>query len=499
MTADFNSPQRQSKIGVLVMFFDTIRQFSRALWPLLLVWFFNRPALGGYYVFIGILIIFVLISVYAYLRFMKFTFWIDNANDEFIISEGVFNKTKTVIKLDRIQQVNITQSLLQRIINVYALEIDTAGSNKQEGNIKAVSNELALSLKQRLLQNERRQQAVEEIVPEEKAELPFMTIGISSLLKVGVTSNYLKSFWLIFIFTVTMYDNFVHISNSGIIDEDRIQTYVVKNAIINSASFLVMLILVLILAINLVRTIVRYYGYKITRQSGSLLMSFGLINTKSTIIKPEKVQTVTITQNFFQKKMNILNVRIRQAMSGNHDERGMPKENALEIPGCNERERDAILKLLLDTIPEKGAMLKPNFRKLGFSIFLTILLPLGVFFLVARWQPDLYEFDYLALVYAILVLTVLCFGFRNYRLFISDRFIIKQSGAWDISNEIVEPGKIQAITMSQLFWHKRVDIVYLTLHTAGGNISFQLGNYTKIKQYVNLWLYEMEASDSNWM
>jgi putative membrane protein len=94
---------------------------------------------------------------------------------------------------------------------------------------------------------------------------------------------------------------------------------------------------------------------------------------------------------------------------------------------------------------------------------------------------------------------VLVFGFRNYRLFIGERFVIKQSGAWDVSNEIVEPAKIQAITTSQLFWHKSADIGYLTLHTAGGNISFSLGDFTKIKGYMNLWLYEMESSDVNWM
>jgi putative membrane protein len=74
---------------------------------------------------------------------------------------------------------------------------------------------------------------------------------------------------------------------------------------------------------------------------------------------------------------------------------------------------------------------------------------------------------------------IVYFSFRN-RLFINDDFIIRQSGAWDVDNEIIEPGKIQAITTSQLFWHKSVDIGSITIHTAGGNISFQLGNFTTI-------------------
>ena len=84
-------------------------------------------------------------------------------------------------------------------------------------------------------------------------------------------------------------------------------------------------------------------------------------------------------------------------------------------------------------------------------------------------------------------------------MFITDDFIIKQSGAWDISNEIIEPSKIQAISTSQLFWHKNINIGSITLHTAGGAIAFQLGNYIQLKEYINLWLYELETSDSNWM
>jgi putative membrane protein len=69
---------------------------------------------------------------------------------------------------------------------------------------------------------------------------------------------------------------------------------------------------------------------------------------------------------------------------------------------------------------------------------------------------------------------IVYFSFRNNRLFINDDFIIRQSGAWDVDNEIIEPGKIQAITTSQLFWHKSVDIGSITIHT-GGNISFHWG------------------------
>jgi uncharacterized membrane protein YdbT with pleckstrin-like domain len=500
METNFSEPQRQSSIGVLVMFFDTIQQWARALWPVLVIWIFKFNELNKGYLLLGTMAVFLVIGVVAYLRYLNFTFYLDDKNQEFIISEGIFNKSKTTIQLNKIQQVNINQSLIQRIIGVYALDVDTAGSTKKEGKIKAISHALALALKASLLDNDKKQVVSIEENESETTPIvenePFIQISFLSLLKVGMTSNYVKSLSLLMLFFFTVSDYIEKFTGRDVLHDENIENYVDKNFIIQIFFIVVLLLFCVVLIINVVRVVFRYFNYNITKQKGSLLLSFGLLNTKSTIIKPEKVQITTVSRNYFQKKMNILELKIKQATSGENEER----KSAIEIPGCNEQERDEILKLLFQKIPEKGVMLKPNFRKLVFSIFLSIVLPLTGFFAFGNYvETQFLEFAYLTPIYVIFVGLILYFGFRNYRLFINDNFIIKQSGAWDVDNEIIEPKKIQAITTSQLFWHKSADIGYLTIHTAGGNVHFQLGNYTKIKQYVNLWLYEIETSDSNWM
>jgi putative membrane protein len=499
MESLFKAPQRQSNIGVLVMFLDTIRQYAKALGPLLVIWVIQFKDMDKLYLFLGIGAILIVTGVIAYLKFLNFTFYLDYENEEFIINEGVFNKTRITIQLSKIQQVNISQSLLQKIIGVYALDVDTAGSNNKEGEIKAISHPLALELKARLLDNSKKSKIVDPethdaaIVEE---EIPFIKISFLSLIKVGITSNYIKSFSLLLIFFFTVSDNIAKITGKDVIHDGEIKNYVNEDLMFQAILIALFVLFAMVLIINLIRIIFRYFDYKITRQKGSLLLSFGLLNTKSTIIKLEKVQITSVSRNYFQKKMNILELKIKQATSGEKEER----KSAIEIPGCNESERDQILKLLFDKIPRKGLMLKPNFRKLGFALFLTIGLPLLGFYIFRSYNPTVAETgDYLIPVYVLFVGTVQFFKFRNNRLFIHDDFIIKQSGAWDVSDEIIEPSKIQAVTTSQLFWHKSINIGSITLHTAGGNIAFQLGNYETIKRHVNLWLYEIETSDSNWM
>jgi putative membrane protein len=509
MAADFNQPQRQSIVGIFVMFVYSLQGYAKALWPLLIICILKFNEFDKLNVLIGILSVlafFVVMGIVSYLKYRNFTFYIDHENDEFIITEGVFNKTKTTIQLFKIQQVNINQSLIQRLVGVYELAVDTAGSNKKEGNIKAISHELALDLKVRLLENENKKHenvdnsmiAQEEISTEKTidSEVPFIKISFLSLLKIGITSNYVKSFFILLAFFFTLFDHIKQITGRDVLHDENIEDYVDESQVVKAFFILFIVFFLAVIAINLVKTIFTYFDYKIARQKGSLLLSYGLLNTKSTIIKPEKVQITSITQNYFQKKMNVLHLKIKQATGGEKEERKL----AIEIPGCDKQEKDAILKLLFQKIPEKGVMLKPNFRKLGFAIFLTIGLPLlGFYFIRDLAIEQIPMIDYVVLLFVVFVGTIQFFLFKNNRLYINDDFIILQSGAWDVSNKIIIPSKIQAITTSQLFWHKNINIGSLTLHTAGGNISFQLGNFAAIKEYVNLWLYEMETSDSNWI
>ena len=497
----FNQPQRQSKVGIVVLFFYTLQKFARAFFPIILVFFFKSEKLNLIYVIPGVLVSLVLLVVFSYFHYLNFTFYIDDENEEFIINEGVFNKTKTTIQLNKIQQVNINQSLIQKIIGVYALEVDTAGSAKKEGSIKAISHHLALALKSRLLDNEKKVTLQETSVLDDERILgeepkPFIKIGLLTLLKIGITSNYLRSIGLLFLFYSTVRENLMNFSDKDYLDGSQLDDFMATQSVLRGVLIVASVLIFIILIVNIVRTVVKFFDFTISKQKGSLLLSFGLFNTKSTIIKPEKVQITTVTRNFFQKKMDILEIKIQQATSGEIE----GKKSIIEIPGCNEVEKNEIMRLIFNPIPEKGVMLKPNWRQLGFSVFLGIIIPLSLYFGFGTYlEPLAFDYVFLAVGYVIFVGTILFFSYQNNRLFVNDDFIIIQSGAWDVDNRIIEIGKIQAITTSQLFWHKTPDIGSLTLHTAGGDVHFSLGNFTTVKKYVNLWLYEVETKNSNWM
>jgi putative membrane protein len=501
MEALLNHPQRQSKMGILVMFFYTLQKFARAFFPIILIIFFKSEKLNLFYVIPGILASLLILGIFAYFSYLNFTFFIDEENNEFVINEGIFNKTKTAIQLEKIQQVNVNQSFIQKIIGVYALEVDTAGSAKKEGSIKAISHQLALALKSRLLENEKKIIFDENAAPDPEIVLieepkPFIKIGLLTLLKIGITSNYLRSIALLLLFYSTVQENLRNFSEKDYLDGSQFEDYFSKQSLLQGILTVGLVLIFIVLIVNIIRTVVKFFDFTISKQKGSLLLSFGLFNSKSTIIKPEKVQITTITRNFFQLKMDILEIKIQQATSSEVE----AQKNITEIPGCNETEKNEILKLIFNTIPQKGVMMKPNWRRLVFSLFLGIVIPLSVYFGFGFYlEPLAFNYAFLAVGYTIFVATIVFFGYRNNRLFVNNDYIIIQSGAWDVDNRIIEIGKIQALSTSQLFWHKTPDIGSLTIHTAGGDVQFSLGNFTTIKQYVNLWLYDVETKNINWM
>jgi putative membrane protein len=496
----FNEPQRQSSIGILILFIDTLQKWARGLWPIIVVYVLKFDELNKAYLLVGTIVFLITMALIAYLKYLNFTFYLQDEEEEFIISEGIFNKTKTIIQLDKIQQVDINQSLIQRLTGIYELNVDTAGSAKKEGKIKAISHSLALALKARLLDNERNKVSVVEDEKTYDKKLSendtVVTISFLSLLKVGITSNYVKTFGVILAFATTIYENTKGFISRSNLNEEQFDKYVAKGSVISLVLTVVLVLIAVILIVNLARVVFKYYDFKVVKQNGSLLLSFGLLSTKNTIVKPEKVQITTVSSNYFQKKLNVLEIKIKQARSSDKADR----KSLIEIPGCNAIEKEAVFKLLFQKLPQKGIVLKPNYRKLVFAMFLSMVLPVVAFYIVALYlQSVFFDYQYVVMVYLLFAGLIVYFGFRNNKLFIHNDFIIKQSGSWDIDNAIIEPLKIQAITTSQLFWHKKADIGSIIIHTAGGDLSFQLGDFTTIKKYVNLWLYQIETSNTNWM
>jgi putative membrane protein len=499
MESDFSKPQRQSVKGIAIMFADTFQEIIRATWAPLLIVFYRVDWSKMLFLVIGLLVLLLIISIIAYLKYIHFTFFLDEQKQEFVIQKGIITKNKMTIQLNKIQQVNINQSLVQKLVGVYSLDIDTAGSNKKEVSIRAIDHRIAQHLKEKLLESEKKVVGSVEVNQEETIHQPFLKISLPTLLKVGLTSNYGRSIALIIGFIGSLYGGFYDVVNSFEVDEDEVNGIVEQGMSYFSLSFFLFIILTLVLLINLVRTVVKFFDYQMTIQKNALAINFGLFSKKNTLLKPTKVQVTTYSQNYFQKKLNLFDLNLKQA-SSTDDADAEGKKNDIEVPGCNQEERNAILTKILTKVPMTEQIIQPNFRYLIKGVLLGVVFPvvlvlvLGVF--VFKGMQVYFPF---LIVYVLFVAVLLFFKFKNYRLLLSRDFIMIKSKAWDVEHQIVEPFKIQGVTTKQYFWHKKSDVVHLTIHTAAGDLNFNFASYSLVKPWVNYWLYEVERKERSWM
>lgn len=502
---DLNKPQRQSKKGLAIIFFNVVKPLIKSILPLLLIVFF-RDEDSGKTLKISVIFgaVFILISILSVLNFLFFKFYINSKNNEFIIEKGWLNKSKTVIKFDKIQQVNLNQKFLHRLLNLYSVEVDTAGSSKTEVKIYAVSGLVAHALKSKLLERElivkdysqKEDDVAEYQKTTEKKPKKFVEISVSSLIKVGITRNYLQTFSLLFLILIQVVEKIQDYYRGDEINVySEFGNYAEKNISLMLLPFFAIGIILLVLIINLVRTLLKYYNYKIDVVNRKLFISYGLFETKNTIIKSQRVQILKITQNYFQKLFNVLMLKILQTDS---EQNTTKKGVGIDIPGVNESEKEAIINQIFNKEIKLENGIKPSIRKFVVHFVWFSIFPSLVYFGISWFQ---FEEIYIFLTIPIFIFTSLYqwITYKNAFFYFTENFIVQKSGFWDVTYSIIEPHKIQKIITYQRIWHLNLNLGGVILYTAGGHLMFSVTDETEIRKRLNYWLYNIEKNNLNWM
>src|SRR5688572_30613572 len=134
---DWHIPQRQATAGLLIALYKTVFTVIKNTWVFILVLIFGQGKKSADYVQYVIIAIAVLVLVQSFIEFFYFRFFI--ADDELIIKKGLIRRKNITIPIEKIQAVHIEQSLLHQALEIVKVKIDTAGSEKTEAVIDAIS------------------------------------------------------------------------------------------------------------------------------------------------------------------------------------------------------------------------------------------------------------------------------------------------------------------------------------------------------------------------
>lgn len=485
---DFTQPTRQSTKGIIIIFgYQAFKLFKNVLIAFipLIYSFLNKGSLFGlgmiqiFFIVLAILFFILIISI---LRFWNFKFYV--SEEGFHLEKGILNKENTLIPRGKIQNVYIKQNLLQQLIHVSSLTIETAGNDKAEVEISALESSFALELKRDLMSHKTSESLQEDTIV-------YYQASLKTLILEGATNNHIKSSFLLFGFFMGLY-----YENRKFLEELPINDSLEEFLNAGSSSLLVILFPVAVLLagvifFSIIKTILVNYNLKVIEEKQNIEISKGLFNKVTLNLLPSRIQIVTITTNWLKQLFKLHTIHIKQAMASKN------QKEQLSVVGLNVDQVYYLIRHVYADFKNPENKLKPEFyfkRLLIIRCAIVLSVLNGIIFMTGN--NGLWWLNILAIPYAILYVQIV---YRKAFYSMDETYVTVEGGFIDSFRHIIEIHKIQSVSFTQSIFQKKKNIASLKIGTASNNLQIRHIKEEQAKHLMNYLLYKVENSKKNWM
>jgi len=411
------------------------------------------------------LLLFAIISVLIYWR--RFEFRV--GADEIRIDSGILSRTHRSIPFDRIQDVDIIQGPVARLVGLAKVTFETGGGSAQPGKEDGVIQAIGLSRAEELreLVRTRRSAAAPAATVEAAAEdAPVYAMGLSRLLLAGTFNFSLTLFAGLLGLTQTMGD-FVGFDPFERSFWERVlsaggpaRDYVLLHPAVAGLAGLVVLVLVGLLT-GTIRTVAREYGFRLDRTGVGLRRRRGLFTRTDVTLPAKRAQAAILASGPVREAFGYGELRL-QNLAGDEDKSG----NHVLAPLATEEESSTILTALgWRRLPDPVGW--QNVSRAFIWSFLLGLAPIFIIAAVAQvtFLP-LLGLAWLAVPVALWLARRLEWKRVGYALD-ADRLLIR-TGWWRRRTTILPLSKIQSVDLRESFITRWFGTVSLQFGVAGG-------------------------------
>ena len=398
--------------------------------------------------------------------FLNFSYLL--RGDELIIRSGALRRQFRVIPLARVQNTELRQSAVQRMLGVAELRVETAGS---AGSTEARLSVVTLADGQRLRADilaRRGRPAMRTSQSDEAATVPTVLLGrltVRDLVLAGATSNEAGIVLAAIAGALGVLDDLpIPVpawleDPSGLLPDRSVGSV----AGLIAAGLLILLVLGRLLSIT--GAVVSYYGFTLERTGDELRKRYGLLSRREAHIPLRRVQAIRVVESALRRRFGLASLKIETAggFSGEREMRGaeafLPLARTESIP--------VLLREVLadfDYSAVRFQRVHPRSRRRAFTKYLIALLVVtGVLTLVLHplW---------LLLVGAAPLTYLLAawqYAHRGYAL--ASGVVLARSGAMRRVTWIIPERKLQTLHVSASPFQRRHDLATLQLDTASGH------------------------------
>ena len=412
------------------------------------------------------LLVFSIVSVIIYWRRFEFRVGADDIR----IDSGVLSRTHRSIPFDRIQDVDITQGPVARILGLAKVTFETGGGSaqagKEDGVIQAISLERAQELRE--LARTRRSATTPSAASAEAADADAVySMSVSRLLLAALFNFSLALLAGLFGLSQTVGDflNFDPFSrsfwNSVLSASGPFRDYVLAHRLVTGIAGAIVLVLVGLLT-GLIRTITREYGFRLDRTGVGLRRRRGLFTRTDVTLPTKRAQAAILVSGPVRERLGYGELKL-QSLARDEDKSG----NHVLAPLATGEEASRILTALgWREIPHPVGW--QHVSKTFVWSFLLGAAPLLIVGAVAQVMfLPLLGFAWLTVPFALWFARRLEWRRIGYALD-SDRLLIR-TGWWRRRTTVLPLSKIQSVDLRESFITRWFGTASLQFGVAGGS------------------------------
>lgn len=300
-----SEPKRLHPIAAVV---NALRQLKELIIPFLVfVVFGSRGTNWDLFYFYGSIGAVVLIFVYGVLAWYRFTYRIEQG--ELRIEYGLIVRKKRYIPFDRIQSLDLSEGILQRMFGLVKVKVETAGSGGmglQDGEavLTAITRQDAEEIHNYLVSikkdgvAEQREEACDDIL---------YRITMKELLMLASTSGGAGVVISAVLAFVSQFEEFIPYEQIF----DRFEHFVKSGVVFVSVVVFVGFLLAWIIAVF--GTMLKYANFTVRKVDNDLVITRGLLEKRQFTIPLNRIQAVRISENLVRQPIGYASAYLESA------------------------------------------------------------------------------------------------------------------------------------------------------------------------------------------
>jgi len=485
---NWSVPQRQAWAAIFIVLYKVVFRLLKIFWPLLVISLFRSKA-NKFDPFEMVVIGLSLFSIVrSIIEFLYFRFYIQQ--DDLILKSGFVTKKTISLPLEKIQAVHIEQTWLHSIFNAARLSFDSAGSEKIEVKIDAISKAEAEEFKNFILHSKPDSNIDADTgltidAPEIPQEQVLIRLGANDLFRLSISANHLEAFLLMLAFFVSALDQLRDIFK---LEYNQFVNWVYSQSPNASAGWLVLPVIALMISVivSTVRVLIRYYDFRISRTPKGFHIHSGLINIQEKLVPFSKIQYISWKANWLRKRMGIYLLQFHAIGS-----QGMNEKLRIKVPITNSSMIPLLLHQYHDPLPVQDITAVHIHR----AFVVRMVLMYAIYPSIVAGIPLYYFFGWKVL-WLLAWITVVAISRslfqRRFRLWMDENALQIRRGVLGTTELVLRWDFIQSAGMEQSIYQRSHDLATIHLHTAGGTVTIPYITLPEAREIMNYALYKIE-------